>query len=237
MISPLTFAHPMGFMEEELKNIRKPTGYVEAPAKSPWFDTSLRLIGGSNPLGQPMLKVSWGWDCRVFRNENPEALAYPGPFLERWILEKWLPPEFFGTKQEWSRHRYIKSGDGKKIDCLGEFPRQGRYGMVMPLIAAGLHGTKAGDYLPCSNDVLQFIEMNVDQILNNTAKAYTSAEGYRNLQEQMANEEAKRWEEAELEADIFADEVNKRADHINRNPAFSFPSKSLWTPDGEITLH
>ena len=220
-------------MEEIVPNIQKPKGYCEPPAKPTFFDTNLRSIGGDNPLGEPFLRVVWGWDARVFRNGNPDALAYPGPFLERWILEKWLKPEFFGSPEEWEKHRYFRSADFKQIDCLGPFPRQGRYGMVMPLIAAGIQGTTEGDYIPCGEAVLTMVEMMLPSIQFNTPNAYQSAENYRQLQEQMADEEAKRWEEAELQADIFGDEIKRKADFINRNPAFSLPPKTLWTPEGE----
>jgi hypothetical protein len=225
-------------MEDVVKNIQKPRGYCEPPAKPTFFDASLRMIGGDNPLGQSYLRVVWGWDARLFRNEDPNALAYPGPFLDRWILEKWLPAEFFGTPEEWEKCRYFQSADGKRIDSLGPYPRQGRYGMVMPLVAAGLSGTTEGDFIPLGEEVLTFVEILLPTIRFQTPDAYQSAENYRKLQEQMADEESKRWEEAEQYADILGDELKgHRGDHEDRNPAFSLPGKSLWTPEGEHQIH
>lgn len=225
-------------MEDVLSNIRKPTRYEPAPAKPAFFDTSLRHIGGDNPLGEPFLRVSWGWDAKVFRNENPNALAYPGMFLNRWILEKWLPPEFFGTPEEWEKSRYFMSADGKKIDSLGPYPRQGRYGYVHAFYAAGIDGTKLGDYIELGEAVLTFVEIMLPSI-QFTQTPERSAENYFALQEQMANEEARLWEEAEQYADILADELKgHRGDHEDRNAVHSLPSANkLWTPDGEIPLN
>ncbi len=166
-------------MSEELPQLRKVRGRTEAPARPDFFDTSLRLIGGNNPLGEPNLRVDWGWDCRTFRNDNPEALAYPGPYLDRWILQKWIEPSFFGSKRHWNEHRYQRRGDGNRIDLLGEFPSRGRYGMVMPLT------DPQGGFIPLSSDVLLFIDQMWSQFQARTLNVYSDAKLYARLQEQM----------------------------------------------------
>jgi hypothetical protein len=193
------------------------------------------LIGGRNPFNEPNLKVSWGWDLRTFRNGNPEALKYPGPGLERWILEKWTPPSFFGSPKDWEKHRYFRSPSGKKIDALGEYPHRGMYTLAQILCAAGLHGTKPGDYIPLSSDVLLYIESLQAEFNSRTLSCYSSAKLYRKLQDEMAREEEQEWIEAEREADELGAYIATHQDEINRNPVFSFPT--LWTPSGEHTIH
>ena len=203
---------------EELQKLNKVRAYCEAPAKPDFFDTSLLLIGGKNPLSEPMLRVSWGWDLRTFRNGDPQALKYPGPFLERWILEKWLPAEFFGTKRQWEQHRYMKAGDGRHIDLLGEFPRQGSYGMVMPIVDPD------GGFIPLSSDVLLFIDRMQSEFNSRTLNVYSDAKLYARLQEQMAEEEARLEVNVEAKVKSFEDYVVTREGQINTDRSYLMPS-------------
>jgi hypothetical protein len=42
-----------------------------------------------------------------------------------WIMERWMPPHLYGSKEEWSAH---KSEDGTPM--MGPFPEQGGYFMI-----------------------------------------------------------------------------------------------------------
>lgn len=214
---------------EELPKLEKVRGYCEAPAKPDFFDQSLLLIGGRNPLGQPNLKVGWGWDLRVYRNGQADSLKYPGPFLNRWILEKWLPPDFFGSRKHWELNRYSKSVDGTKMDLLGPYPRQGQYGMVMPLTTA------LGDFIPLSSEVLLFIDAMQSEFNSRTLNVYSDAKLYARLQEQMADQEAEVRVQQEKEAQDWEDYVRPREFELNQEPKFSLPS--LWTPGGEHSIN
>jgi hypothetical protein len=218
---------------EETKTSKR---YVPPPAKPEGFDQALTLIGGRNPYGEPNLRVSWGWDLRTFRNGNPNALKYPGPGLERWILEKWTPPSFFGSPKQWEQHRYFYA-NGQRIDALGDFPSRGMYTLSQILCAAGLHGTKPGDFIPLSSDVLNYIEMLQQEFNSRTLNVYSSAKDYRRLQDEMAREEELSNQETEREADALGDYISTHQEEINRNPVFSFPNKSIWTPTGEHLIH
>lgn len=210
------------------------TTRVPAPAKPPFFDHSLEVMCGKNPYGDPMVRVKWGWDCTTFRNGDPNALAYPGPFLSRWIIEKWQPAKFFGKWSEWEESRYFVTDDGKRIDALGPFPSKGMYVMVMPLIAAGLHGTKPGDYIPCSNDVLIMIDAMRQEFEQRTWNCYSSPQLLAKLQQQMAEEEAKLNEDVDNEVAEWDDYILTHQDDINKDRVqFYRPGRSLWTPNGE----
>lgn len=51
-----------------------------------------------------------------------ELPKYP---CDGWILEKWFPPEVWGSRDEWKSHR---SEDGSTI--MGEYPSRGDYWML-----------------------------------------------------------------------------------------------------------
>lgn len=216
-------------MPDELPKLEKVRGRNPAPSKPDFFDASLLLIGGKNPLGEPLLKVGWGWDLTTFRNGNPQALKYPGPFLNRWVLEKWLPPTFFGSSKQWDERRYQKTGDGGKVDLLGEYPRQGVYGMVMPLTSAD------GSFIPLGNEVLTFIDWMQADFKSRTLNVYSDAKLYARLQEQMATQEAEMEAQAEKQGEEHGDYVRSHEFEINTNKAFSMPS--IWTPSGEHYLN
>lgn len=219
-------------MLNELPQLEKVRGRQPTPAKPDFFDTSLLMIGGKTPVGEPLYKVGWGWDLTCFRNGNPSALKYPGPFLNRWILEKWLPPEFFGSKKQWETHRWSWTADGKSLDVLGEFPSKGMYGMKMPLV------TPDGGFIPLGSSVLEFIDMIHRQDYSQGWNVYSSAKLYARLQEQMAEEEVRMEARLDEEVEEFTDYVRQREDEINKNRVQFFrPGQSLWTPNGEHLLN
>lgn len=215
-------------MSDELPKLEPVRGREPAPAKPDGFDQALLLIGGRSPRGEPSLKVSWGWDLKRFRNGDPEALKYPGPFLNRWILEKWLPAEFFGSNKQWEANRYAYV-NGKRVDLLGDYPREGEYGMVMPLVSPD------GGFLPLGDAVLQFISMVQKDIETRTHSAYSDAKHFARLQTQMAAEEAREDEERDKKAQAYADYFRPREFELNKERAYSLPT--IWTPDGEHTVH
>jgi hypothetical protein len=54
-----------------------------------------------------------------------------------WVVERWYPPAFFGSPQEWASHVVLTlDGDGQptvpsNIPRLGAYPSQGRYLMIV----------------------------------------------------------------------------------------------------------
>lgn len=217
-------------MLPELPQLERVRGKQPAPAKPPYFDQSLLLIGGKTPTGEAMLKVGWGWDLTIYRNGDASALKYPGPFLNRWILEKWLPPEFFGAPRDWNERRYTRSAEGKTVDLLGEYPRKGMYGMVMPLTDS------QGGFIPLGSEVLTFIDAMMTEFSSRTWNVYSDTKLYARLQEQMAEEEFRLLAEAEVEAEAHGDYVRAHEGDINASEnrvQFFRPAASLWTPNGE----
>lgn len=75
-----------------------------------------------------------------------------------WHLEKWCPPEMYGTPETWGKAGQEVVGD-YTIDTAGPFPTRGEYELVMPLT---VDGTPRGERLPLYTG---FIDMIVSVIV------------------------------------------------------------------------
>lgn len=97
--------------------------------------------GGWNCFGQPNFRVVWGWSRlswiggkwtdrdasgNVVR-ESIELRRVP-KYLphDRWHIERWLPPETYGTPESW-RTLTLEREDGILIPALGPYPSRGEY--------------------------------------------------------------------------------------------------------------
>lgn len=103
---------------------------------------SVKRAGGFNIYGWPMFRVVWGYSRLALLggelNEFDErgtfirkSVGYrmehpPGYKWDRWHIEKWMPPEFYGSPEHWAE---INSEwvDGVEYSILGPYPRQGDY--------------------------------------------------------------------------------------------------------------
>ena len=97
--------------------------------------------GGWNRFGEPNFRVVWGgarltwiggrWTDRdangnVIR-ESVELRRAPKyvPY-DRWHIERWMPPECYGSPEEWYAQT-IEEEDGIRIAALGPYPSRGEY--------------------------------------------------------------------------------------------------------------
>lgn len=124
----------------------------------------LTLAGGTNPFGEPMFRVVWGynrivpmhgewqdWEHSVAtltdkltgHAEQRSFIRLKESVIETrlepkylpancWHLEKWEPPENYGSPEMW-RQQGQEAVAGMTIDTAGEFPHRGEYELVMPL--------------------------------------------------------------------------------------------------------
>jgi hypothetical protein len=103
---------------------------------------SLELAGGSNRFREPNCRAIWGWN-RVawiggkFEERDPatgsllrevvELRQEPKyPAVNRWHIEKWLPPETYGSPRFWWAQTVEVEG-GRSIPALGPNPARGEY--------------------------------------------------------------------------------------------------------------
>ena len=110
----------------------------EAPAA---ICERLARAGGRNRYGEPNFRVVWGgsrlawiggrWvDRDAHGNVIREAveLRQEPKYIpaERWHVERWMPPEAYGSPEEWFA-RTVETEDGIRIPALGPYPSRGDY--------------------------------------------------------------------------------------------------------------
>lgn len=103
--------------------------------------TRLARAGGLNRFGEPNYRAIWGWNRLAWiggkfedRDENGTLLRerielrkepkYPA--VNRWHIEKWLPPEVYGSPRLWYAQT-IERENGVSIPALGPYPSRGDY--------------------------------------------------------------------------------------------------------------
>jgi hypothetical protein len=101
----------------------------------------LELTGGRNRFGEPNYRAVWGWNRLAWiggkfedRDERGALLRerielrkepkYPA--VNRWHIERWVPPEVYGSPRTW----YAQTNEiasGQTIPALGPYPSRGEY--------------------------------------------------------------------------------------------------------------
>jgi hypothetical protein len=101
----------------------------------------LARAGGINPFGEPNYRVVWGWNRLAWiggkfedRDEHSVLLRarielrkepkYPA--VNRWHIERWVPPETYGSPRQWYAQT-IERENGISIPALGPYPSRGEY--------------------------------------------------------------------------------------------------------------
>lgn len=134
----------------------------------------LRLItaGGLNRYDEPNFRVVWGetretwiggeWvdtdesgnelrtvtECRRVQKYLP---------ADRWYLEKWIPPEHYGSPESWNEYNIERDdagkpimAGGKTVPSLGPYPSRGEYEMCYRL-------DKDGEFAPLEPEAIETI--------------------------------------------------------------------------------
>ncbi len=111
-----------------------------------------RLVqaGGTNRLGEPNFRVVWGgsrlgwiggkW---VDRDTNGNAIRETVELrqapkytpIDRWHIERWMPPEDYGSPEEWYA-RTMEVENGVRVPALGPYPSRGEYEHCFTLAGA-----------------------------------------------------------------------------------------------------
>jgi hypothetical protein len=108
----------------------------------------LTVAGGRNRFGQPNFRAVWGW-CRLswiggkWEDRDPqsgktvretigERLEPKYVPFDRWHIERWCPPEMYGSPEDWQTQT-AEIIDGKTISGLGPYPSRGEYEHVFTL--------------------------------------------------------------------------------------------------------
>jgi hypothetical protein len=102
----------------------------------------LARAGGVNRFGEPNYRAVWGWNRLAwiggkFEERDPatgsllrevvELRQEPKyPAVNRWHIERWVPPEVYGSPRLWYMQT-IERENGVSIPALGPYPSRGEY--------------------------------------------------------------------------------------------------------------
>jgi hypothetical protein len=177
----------------------------------------------TNRFGEPVYRIVWGearlelvgglWEDRDGRPEEQRVVSHRGDSrdvnlireiaeyrwipkygIQRWILEKWLPPEHYGDMVLWELTRDEKSG----LLPLGPFPQRGEYEHCFTFEANG-------QYIPLTPEVVSGIVRLIE-----AGRTYTHSQRKAAL-EQAKQKKRKAWE------DRVDDIVHDSQDAFNGN--------------------
>jgi hypothetical protein len=134
----------------------------EAPAA---IQQRITRAGGTNRFSEPNFRAVWGgsrltwiggrWcDHDASGNlirESTELRRVPKYLpLERWHIERWTPPEFYGSPGRWNDET-AEYESGVRVPALGPFPSRGEYEHCFTL------ESPSGDFLPLSSTACDWI--------------------------------------------------------------------------------
>jgi len=102
----------------------------------------LARAGGSNRYGEANYRAVWGWNRLAWiggkfedrdlasgslLREVVELRQEPKyPAVNRWHIERWVPPEVYGSPRAWYAQT-IERENGVSIPALGPYPSRGEY--------------------------------------------------------------------------------------------------------------
>jgi len=156
----------------------------EAPAS---IQQRLANAGGFNRYGEPNFRVVWGgsrltwiggrWvdrDCNgnIVR-ETIELRRAPKYIpLERWHIERWVPPEFYGAPERWYADT-VEIEDGIRIPALGPYPSRGEYEHCFTLADAN------GEFMMLDGEACDWVVRAVEWSRSQSREARRAALGAR----------------------------------------------------------
>jgi hypothetical protein len=102
----------------------------------------LKSAGGINRFGEANYRAVWGWNRLAWiggkfderdaatgslLREVVELRQEPKyPAVNRWHIERWVPPETYGSPRAWYAQT-IERENGVSIPALGPYPSRGEY--------------------------------------------------------------------------------------------------------------
>jgi hypothetical protein len=152
----------------------------------------LELAGGRNRFGGPNYRAVWGWNRLAWiggtfedRDEHGALLRerielrkepkYPA--VNRWHIERWVPPEVYGSPRAWYAQTNELAG-GQNIAALGPYPSRGEYEHCFTL------DTPNGEFIQLTATIVEHIARAIEY-----SRCVPRAPRRTKLYEQQANED------------------------------------------------
>ncbi len=101
----------------------------------------LLVAGGMNRYGEANYRVVWGWNRLGWiggkfedRDERGDLIREVAelrrepkyPQVNRWHVERWVPPEAYGSPRAWYAQT-VERADGVSVAALGPYPERGEH--------------------------------------------------------------------------------------------------------------
>jgi len=134
----------------------------------------LACAGGANRFGEANYRAVWGWNRLAWiggkfedrdaqgdlLRERVELRLEPKyPAVNRWHIERWLPPETYGSPRAWYAQT-IERENGISIPALGPYPSRGEYEHCFTL-----EGSR-GEFLQLTPTIAQHIARAIEYSRN-----------------------------------------------------------------------
>jgi hypothetical protein len=171
-----------------------------------WVKARLLAVSGKNRYGEPNYRVLWSsrrletiggeWDdyseggiwlrTVIETRQVPKYWTHP----DRWVVEKWLPPEEYGSPEGW-RQKTTEFVRGQAIAQLGPYPERGEYELAFVV------EDNCGNYVPLTHAIVEGIVQCIE-----ASRSFSSVQRKAAL---FRREEKKREAIQKENADIVAD--------------------------------
>ena len=131
----------------------------------------LRLAGGSNRFGEANYRAVWGWnrlawiggkfedrdERGVLLCERIELRKEPKyPSINRWHIERWVPPEAYGSPRSWYLQTTEHAG-AQSVPALGPYPSRGEYEHCFTL------ETQSGEFIQLTATIAEFVASAIER--------------------------------------------------------------------------
>jgi len=131
----------------------------------------LERAGGLNRFGEPNYRAVWGWSRLAwiggkFEERDPETGALlrevvelrqepKYPAVNRWHIERWVPPEVYGSPRTWYAQTLEVTG-GRSVPALGPYPSRGDYEHCFTL------ENPRGEFIQLTPTVAEYVALAID---------------------------------------------------------------------------
>ena len=131
----------------------------------------LELAGGRNRFLEPNYRAVWGWnrlawiggkfedrdETGALLRERIELRKEPKyPAVNRWHIERWVPPETYGPPRQWYAQT-VELAEGRSVPALGPYPSRGDYEHCFTL------ETPAGDFVQLTPTIAEYIACAIER--------------------------------------------------------------------------
>lgn len=205
----------------------------EAPQE---LQDRIASVGGWNIFGQPNFRAVWGWSrltwiggnwddhdnngCLVRRVKELRHVPKYTPF-DRWHLEKWMPPSFYGSPAEWEIQTYDQEEQFPMT--LGPYPSRGEYEHVFTI------QNPDGTFLQLDPTVCEMVVRAVEH-----SRKYLPADRNKALYDR--EERKRKAQDADTDALLSDEEPKQHGGHLIELPRKQ-PAPLISLPSLDQTIH